>query len=91
MNDECSNIKREAHEAGDLHYRAMTDYVRTGDGAARRRALSMAIHYRQALRWLLDCYGNLRDRVTGRRKAEAALEYKHLVDKDIEMLEESSS
>ena len=91
MNDECSDIKREAHEAGDLHYRAMTDYVRTGDGATRRRALAVAMRYRQALDWLIDCYGKFRDRLTGRRHADVALEYKHLVEKDIDMLEESSS
>ena len=91
MNDECSDIKREAHEAGDLHYRAMTDYVRTGDMLARRRALSVAVRYRRALDWLVDCYSKLRDRMTGRQKVASTLEYKHLVEKDIEMLEESSS
>ncbi len=91
MNDECSDIKREAHAAGDLHYRAMTDYVKTGDRASRGRALAIAMRYRQALDWLIDCYSRLRDRMSGRRNAAVAVEYKHLVDKDIEMLEKSSS
>jgi len=87
-NDECSDLKREAHEAGDEHYRAMTDYIRGDHKGERKRALRFAVAYRRALQWLIDCYGRMKDRVAGRQKAETALQYAELVDKDIEMLED---
>jgi hypothetical protein len=89
-NDECSDLKREAHEAGDLHYRAMTDYIRGDHRGERKRALRFAMAYRQALQWLLDCYGRAKNRLTGRQQAETALQYAELVDKDIEMIKDTS-
>jgi hypothetical protein len=91
MNDECSDLKREADLAGDAHYRAMTNYMT--DGRTRRlaaRAYGFAVAYRSALKWLIDCYSRVRDRVNARRKLDTAMEMKHLVDRDIETLEQSN-
>ena len=87
-NDECSDLKREAHEAGDLHYRTMTQYIRGEADVPRRRVLGVAVAYRRALQWLIDCYRRVRNGSASRQQAETAEKYKDLVEKDIEMLED---
>jgi hypothetical protein len=89
MNDECSDIKAEAHAAGDKHYEAMTGYAIAPTPERRRRALNLALRYRQALNWLIDCYRRLRPKKTASSHLANATEYKHLVDHDIEILSTS--
>ena len=87
-NHECSDLKREAHEAGDLHYRTMTEFIRGDHDVTPRRALGVAMAYRRALQWLIDCYRRVRHGSAARVHAETAEKYKDLVEKDIEMLED---
>ena len=86
MHNECSDIKAEAHAAGDKHYEAMTGYAIAPTPEHRTRALNFALRYRQALNWLIDCYRRLRRKKAASPELASAAEYKHLVEHDIEVL-----
>lgn len=91
VKDECQDLKQQADVAGDDHYRAMTDYMTDGRSPAlRERARGFAYRYRRSLTWLMECYARMRDRFTARRKLANAIDMKTLVEKDIEILEETS-
>lgn len=91
MKDECSDLKQAADRAQDKHYREMTDWVTRGRTPEQgRRAYGFAVAYRQALKWLIDCYAHLRDRLSARRNMEAAQEFKTLVEHDIDILDKYS-
>lgn len=86
MDTQCSDIKAEAHVAGDKHYDAMTSYAIAPTPERRKRALSFALRYRKALNWLIDCYRRLRPKNVVSPELASATEYKHLVEHDIEIL-----
>jgi hypothetical protein len=90
VESECSDIKRDAHAAGDLHYRAMGEFVRERTPAKRRRALDIAIGYRRALQWVIDCYRRLRPARDVTPQLDNITSYKHLVEHDIEILTNSN-
>jgi hypothetical protein len=88
VQEECSDLEVEAGEAGDRHYRAMTEWATRGRGERlREKARALAGQYRRALKWMIDCYARARDSVRSRRKLELAVEYKELVEQDIEILD----
>ena len=90
MDNECSDIKAEAHAAGDKHYEAMTDYAIAPTQERRGRALNFALRYRQALDWLIDCYHRLRPQRFASSHIADAAEYKNLVEHDIDILTTSN-
>ena len=90
MHDECSDIKAEAHLAGDKHYDAMTSYAIAPTPERRTRALNFALRYRKALDWLIDCYRRVPRKKAVSPDLGSAAEYKHLVEHDIETLSTSN-
>ena len=88
MEQECSDIKKDAHEAGDKHYRAMTNWVTGGrTRALLDRAYPLAIKYNRQLAWLVECYEHARSTILSRSKVKKAGEFKTLVEKDIKIME----
>jgi hypothetical protein len=88
MEQQCSDIKKNADRAGDEHYRAMTQWV-TG-GRTRKllnRAYPLALRYRRQLGWLVECYQHARSSILSRSKVKAADDYKTLIEQDIKILE----
>ena len=88
MDQQCSEIKAEAHEAGDRHYRAMTKWLVNGRSRELlKKAYPLALQYRRALGWLIDCYKHARYTITGEGKMAAAAEFQDLVQRDIDILD----
>lgn len=88
MPEECSDLEADAARAGDQHYNAMTEWATKGRGEKlRTKARALAVQYRRALDWVIDCYARARDSVRARRRLHIATEYKDLVEQDIEMLD----
>ena len=89
MEQECTDIKKDAHNAGDEHYRAMTSWITGGRSRALlNKAYPLAIRYRRQLNWLIECYEHARSTFASRGKVSTAMEYKVLVDKDIKILDQ---
>ena len=88
MEQECSDIKKDAHEAGDKHYRAMTNWVTGGRSRALlNKAYPLAIKYRRQLSWLVECYEHARSTVLSRTKVKTADQFKTLVEQDMKIME----
>jgi hypothetical protein len=66
----------------------MTEWATGGRGERlREKARTLAGRYRRALKWVIDCYARARDSVRSRRKLQIAVEYKELVEQDIDILD----
>ena len=88
VQNECEDLQHAADEAGDRHYRAMTDWVTKGrTRSLRDRARHLAEVYRRALLWVIDCYQRGRDSIRNRRKLETAVEFEGMVENDIKILD----
>ena len=88
MDQECSDVKTDAYQAGDEHYRAMRNWLAGGrTRALLNKAYPIAIKYRQALTWLKDCYEHARYSLSRDKKIEVAHEFQTLVQTDIELLD----
>jgi len=88
MPEECKDHEREAEQAGDRYYRAVTSWLtsRQRPDEERQRAFVLARVYYRSLDLLQECLERIHDRPGGRRKMEQAAVLQEHLKHDIEAL-----
>ena len=93
MANECTDLEREAAQAGDRYYRAITDWLtdRRRSIELREKASVLARVYSRSLDIVLRCLARVRGSHITERKLERTQEFKSLVEKDMEFLKPATS